>query len=151
MEPAKAGVVNHSHISAKAAVVRADGKVLVIRRSKDDADSPGRLDLPGGGIESGESYAQAVAREISEEAGITVAADDLVLSYAFTRYDEAFRSARIRLLYTVAVIDPVVQLSHEHDEYWWHTPQELVELFAEISWGEAIRSLYAHELNRMTA
>ena len=146
MESAKAGVAARSHIIAKALVIGPDGTVLVLRRSPDDEDAPGRLDLPGGGIEPGESYVEAVAREIQEESGITVSVKDLTLGYAFTRYDELKNLQRIRLLYVAHVVDPAVQLSHEHDAYWWRTLDELEKLFAEISWGEGVHFLREHQL-----
>lgn len=47
-------------------VDRDDGKVLVIEHG----DDPKRIGLPGGGIESGETPAEAAARELFEETGI---------------------------------------------------------------------------------
>jgi 8-oxo-dGTP diphosphatase len=49
-----------------------DRAVLVEkRRAEDDAD-PGKVLLPGGHVESGESLQQALKREMSEEIGIRV-------------------------------------------------------------------------------
>jgi 8-oxo-dGTP pyrophosphatase MutT (NUDIX family) len=44
-----------------------DGRVLFMRRADD-----GRWGLPAGGIEPGESPAQAIAREVHEETGLVV-------------------------------------------------------------------------------
>lgn len=130
----------------KAMVVSNDGHVLVLRRSPDDEDAPGRLDFPGGGVEPGESYAESIAREIEEEAGIEVSIDELKLVYAFTRIGESTRKPLTRLLYMVNVESPTVHLSHEHDAYWWRTQDELLALFADISWGEAVRFLSTQNL-----
>lgn len=54
-------------------VVEQDGKIAVVRVSFEGGAS--RLDLPGGGIDEGETAAQAAVRECGEEAGLRVAAD----------------------------------------------------------------------------
>lgn len=46
------------------------GRVLVEKRRKDDDADPGLVLLPGGHIESGESFRNALARELKEELGI---------------------------------------------------------------------------------
>ena len=53
-----------------AAVVR-DGRVLAARRSRPE-HLAGRWELPGGGVEPGESDAEALARECREELALTV-------------------------------------------------------------------------------
>ena len=50
--------------AASAAIVR-DGKILVVRRARPPAH--GLFTLPGGVVEVGETLAQAVVREVSEE------------------------------------------------------------------------------------
>jgi 8-oxo-dGTP pyrophosphatase MutT (NUDIX family) len=135
-----------SRVTVRALLVNADGKILVLRRSLDDEDVPGRVDFPGGGIEPGESYIEAIAREIEEESGLHVLDDGLRLAYSFTRYDEVSHSIVHRLLYTAHVTDETVQLSHEHDAFWWHTPDEVVRLFSDISWSEALRFTLEHHL-----
>lgn len=52
------------------AVVIHDGHLLLIQRGRGVA--VGRWSLPGGRVEFGETLAQAVAREVAEETGLTV-------------------------------------------------------------------------------
>lgn len=51
-------------------MIRAD-KLLIIRRSM-TVNAPGKLCLPGGGIEAGESEEEALVREMQEELAIDV-------------------------------------------------------------------------------
>jgi 8-oxo-dGTP diphosphatase len=55
-----------------AAVLVRDGQVLLCHRSSGREWYPNVWDLPGGHIEPGESAAAALARELSEELGVTV-------------------------------------------------------------------------------
>ena len=57
-----------------AAVVR-DGTVLAARRAAPRAEA-GRWELPGGGVEDGETEAQALVRECREELDLAVAVGD---------------------------------------------------------------------------
>ncbi len=54
------------------AVIRREEKFLVIRRSQHVA-APGAYCFPGGGIEPGETEAEALVRELREELGVAVA------------------------------------------------------------------------------
>lgn len=54
-------------------------RIVVLRRDdKPDIPWPGRLDLPGGGREGGETAETCVLRETFEEVGLTLAASDLI-------------------------------------------------------------------------
>ncbi|MEQ8787224.1 MAG: NUDIX domain-containing protein [Pirellulaceae bacterium] len=53
------------------AVIVREERLLVVRRSQHVA-APGRYCFPGGGIEPGESEAEAVRRELLEELGVVV-------------------------------------------------------------------------------
>ena len=57
------------YLAVSAAIVR-DGKILVVRRARPPAH--GLFTLPGGVVEVGETLAQAVVREVSEETGLTI-------------------------------------------------------------------------------
>lgn len=52
------------------AIVNREGKLLAIKRSQ-SVRAPGTICFPGGGIEDGESFADALIRELDEELGVT--------------------------------------------------------------------------------
>ncbi|HEX3886777.1 MAG TPA: NUDIX domain-containing protein [Phenylobacterium sp.] len=65
-------------------VVERDGKIAVARVTFEGGG--GRLDLPGGGLDPGETAAQAAERECGEEVGLKVIAE----GEGFTRADHFF-------------------------------------------------------------
>jgi ADP-ribose pyrophosphatase YjhB (NUDIX family) len=64
-----------------AALIVHEGRVLLVSAKT----SPDHLVPPGGGLEAGETLAQAVEREVREEAGLEVEAADLVAYGEITR------------------------------------------------------------------
>jgi 8-oxo-dGTP diphosphatase len=54
-------------IRVAAGVLVRDGKVLVCRRPLEAAAHPGRWEFPGGKLEDGETFEQALVRELREE------------------------------------------------------------------------------------
>lgn len=59
--------MKHRHSSVYARIVR-DGSLLCVRKTR--GPYPGQLDLPGGGTEAGESWNEALHRELVEELGV---------------------------------------------------------------------------------
>lgn len=67
-----------------AAIVVDQGEVLLVSTLRQPA---GPVVPPGGGLEAGETVAQAVAREVREEAGLQVQAGDLIAYRELWRED----------------------------------------------------------------
>jgi len=61
---------NEEREAVGAVVVREDGRVLLIQRGR--PPMAGTWTLPGGHVEPGESWAEAVTRELREETGLHV-------------------------------------------------------------------------------
>jgi len=65
-----------SPVLAVGAIVIRDRSLLMIQRGR--APNRGRWSIPGGRVETGESLADAVRREVLEETGLEVVVGDLV-------------------------------------------------------------------------
>ena len=60
---------DHPHATVVRALVRRGEHVLLVRRARGDTMA-GRLELPGGKADAGESHRRALARELREETGL---------------------------------------------------------------------------------
>ncbi|WP_225725733.1 MULTISPECIES: NUDIX hydrolase [unclassified Nocardia] len=105
-----------SHFVIGVAVFR-DRKLLVVRRVPDDYHG-GMYELPGGGVESGETFAECVARELLEETGLRVREIVEFLG----GFDYATRTKdRVRKFTYVVEAEPgeVALEPGEHDAFAW--------------------------------
>ncbi len=82
-----------------AGVLIVDGRVLAARRALGAAQG-GLWELPGGKVEAGESDADALARELAEELGVTVAVHEALASnlHAYPRRAVLLIALRCSLL-----------------------------------------------------
>lgn len=105
-----------THFVVGVAVFRA-GKLLVVRRVADDWHG-GMYELPGGGVEAGESFADCVARELFEETGLRL----LRITDVLGGFDYATRTkSRVRKYSFVveAEAGDIVLDPREHDRFQW--------------------------------
>lgn len=112
-----------THLSTGVAIVR-DGKVLVVRRAADDYLG-GSYELPGGGIEEGESLYDAVVREVREETGLEIA--EILGMFPGFEYSTPKKPRVRQMNFIVSVAGGEVRLSDEHDDYMWIGDEEEVD------------------------
>jgi 8-oxo-dGTP diphosphatase len=110
-----------------AAVLVRDGRVLLCLRSPRRRWSPCMWDLPGGHVEHGESGPVALARELGEELGVTVAPATIAATFPEVRIIDHEVDMRVWLVYEWSG-DAVNAAPEEHDAIEWFEPAQLAHL-----------------------
>jgi 8-oxo-dGTP diphosphatase len=125
-------------ILAVSAVVMRGDRFLVVRRARPPAE--GLFTLPGGGVESGETLAQAVVREVQEETGLLVAPIDLAGHREVIVRDAQGRVARhfVILAFAARWVEGDLTLNEELAEARWIDAAALAELPVTEGLGEIV-------------
>lgn len=100
-------------------VLERDGKLLLLRRSPDTRYGSGRVHLPGGSVEAGESHENALEREFEEELGSVLERSEYLFSLESPKQHEDDLAVSPHF-YRVEVddIEPV-RLNEESTAYGW--------------------------------
>jgi 8-oxo-dGTP diphosphatase len=112
------------------AVIVRDGQIALVRVERRLRGLV--LDLPGGGIDEGETAAEAAIRECGEEAGLIVAldADPFVFAdHFFLHNDGEVRNTRGAFFVgRVVAEDPRLKIEDDHELVWMPPLEALVRL-----------------------
>lgn len=111
-----------SFVVAKVMIVNEEGKILALRRSQSDVRRPGQWDFAGGHVDDGEDMMAAARREALEEAGLQL--DDIRLVFALSEMTPEHGAGTWLVFVAHMAGSEDIQLSHEHDEFAWMTPEE---------------------------
>jgi 8-oxo-dGTP diphosphatase len=107
-----------------AALIEADGKLLVCQRRR--TDSFGLMwEFPGGKLEPGETPAQALARELQEELGVAAQIGPEIFH---TRHQYSELGEAIDLIFFSATVTPADIRNQAFETMEWRQPQTLHEL-----------------------
>jgi ADP-ribose pyrophosphatase YjhB (NUDIX family) len=114
-------------LAVSAAIIR-DGKVLIVQRANPPAR--GIHTLPGGMVESGETLAEALRREIEEETGLIVEPVALAGHREVIVRDDDERVKRhfIILAFAARWLAGELRLNEELHAAKWLRPPELIDL-----------------------
>lgn len=112
-------------IAMKAVIVN-NGKILLLREAATygDGTQRGRYHMPGGRIEPGENFEDALRREVKEETGL-----EIVIEYPLYvgEWRPVIRGVPHQIVATFFVCTMKageIVLSTEHDDYQWVNPKD---------------------------
>lgn len=118
---------------AKALLLDANRDFLLLRRSEGHPLLAGFYDLPGGTVEDGEEFGQAVIREIAEETGIQMSLADLHVLYATTKLLHEQSYPTLMYIGFISVAKPDITISWEHQSYEWAPLGRLTEVEPQLA------------------
>lgn len=109
-------------IVAKTLLFDKDNGVLVLYRGHTHPRYAHHPDFPGGEVEQGESFAEAISREIQEETGLMIDAE--LISEAYVKeIDDGLTHVICKTFINTS--QPTIDLSWEHEGFEWLTLNEL--------------------------
>ncbi|HEA46265.1 MAG TPA: NUDIX domain-containing protein [Candidatus Pacearchaeota archaeon] len=105
------------------------GRVLIIRESSNykEGTSPGRYDVSGGRVKSGQTYYQSLLREIREETGLVVRIRNRHKPFHIDEWRVDIHGDELQIVGAYfecfADSDQVI-LSKDHDRFEWINPED---------------------------
>ncbi|MFJ4649802.1 NUDIX hydrolase [Nocardia sp. NPDC088792] len=115
---------NSIKVAVSALVQDGQGRILMIHRTDND-----KYSIPGGGMEVGETPAQAVVREVEEETGIHVTVTGLVGVFSNPDHVIAYDDGEVRQEFSICfTADPIggeLRTSTESKAVEWIAPDDL--------------------------
>lgn len=109
-------------LSGKVVVLDDAGRCLLLKRSMESKGNPGKWEFPGGKADPGETFEEALLREVCEETGLEI---------SLTRVAGAAQSivGQRKIAYLIMegrLTGGEVCLSAEHDDFVWIPRGELL-------------------------
>ena len=131
-----------------------DGIYLLLRRTEEKDFAAGAWECVTGRVDQGESFTDAVLREVREELGVSAGIDFILGTMHFYRGDTRPESELVGVHYCCSVEDAEgIRLDWEHSEHRWVTARETGELLPEVHWllrmierADLVRALLPAEL-----
>lgn len=123
------------------AIIAKNGKIFVARRADHKKAFPGLFELVGGHVEKGETFEEAVIREVKEEVCLDI--EIITIIDAFKYYSEDEYKAEV--IYLCRQIDPDQEPiidPDDHSEGMWIGPDEVHKIERDTEEVRAIRKAF---------
>jgi 8-oxo-dGTP diphosphatase len=111
-------------LSVRAVIHDADGRILLLKRSMLSKNYPGKWEFPGGKVDRGEKFNDALVREVREETGLVVRLG----TFIGAAKAEMPHVTAVQLVIEALPEPGAPAISHEHEGLTWALPQDILEM-----------------------
>lgn len=102
-------------LSVRVFLTNDEGKILILKRSTDSKTNPGKWELPGGKVDQGESFDQALIREVYEETQLKISLEHVV----GVSEQNLHLIRAVHIIMSGKIVEGELNLSREHEGYAW--------------------------------
>lgn len=120
--------IDYIGVGVGAAIFNNEGKLFLTLRGKKAKNERGKWEIPGGGVEFGETLEGAIKREIKEEHGIDIEVIELLDVCSHIIPDEHQHWVSPTYICKISQGDPKIIEQEKCDAIGWFTRQEALML-----------------------
>ena len=111
-------------LTVRGVIKNDDGKILIVKRHPKSRTDPEMWELPGGKVEEGEFFADALIREIKEETDL----DSTLGEFCEAVQNDYMHKRTVQLMMYLEDVTGEVKISDEHTDWMWANLEELKSL-----------------------
>ena len=108
-------------LTVRGVIKNSDGEILLLKRHPKSRTDPEMWELPGGKVEKGEHFADALVREIKEETNLNVTVGD----FCEAIQNDYTHKRTVQLMMYLDDVEGTVEISEEHTEYMWASIEKI--------------------------
>lgn len=111
-------------LTVRGIIKNEDGAILIVKRHPKSRTDPEMWELPGGKVEEGEFFADALVREIKEETDLDCEVGD----FAEAVQNDYMHKRTVQLMMYLENVEGEVKISAEHTDWMWAGLDEIASL-----------------------
>lgn len=105
-------------------IIKNNDEILIVKRHPKSRTDPEMWELPGGKVEKGEHFADALVREIKEETNLDVEVGD----FCEAIQNDYMHKRTVQLMMYLDDVKGEVKISEEHIEWMWASLEKIKTL-----------------------
>lgn len=111
-------------LTVRGIVKNDNNEILIVKRHPKSRTDPEMWELPGGKVESGEFFTDALVREIKEETDLDVKVGD----FAEAIQNDYMHKRTVQIMMYLTNIKGEVKISEEHTDWMWASMDKIKTL-----------------------
>ena len=121
-------------LTVRGVIKNDDGEILIVKRHPKSKTGPEMWELPGGKVEKGEHFADALVREIREETSLDVNVGD----FCEAIQNDYSHKRTVQLMMYLSDVKGSVEISDEHTEFMWASIEKIKTLELSTSFKKVL-------------